>query len=531
MDDALECSPLEVTGGRLSRANVDGGDSRLILAKALFEKQPPSNLRKSNFFHFVLSFRNGSGQLAEIRSARFVDFVEDVDNEQVRKNGIEYCLNVRNENGLVNSYPLFVRLVDSVAKKPVLYEGQDKNPEMCRVLLTHEVTCSRCSEKKSCGNRNETPSDPVIVDKYHVKFFLKCNQNCLKNAGNPKDLRRFQIAVATSADFSTTAKVLAYSADMFVHNNSKHGRKPPIKSSPIEEAVQFREATVLAMPLVTAIIPDEGWTYGGTNVVLIGENFVHGMQAAFGSQLVFTKVTTKNSMHIITPPWPVPGPVSVTLHIRGKLLGRTPITFNYRHPEEPNLEAGFQRLRMLLSRVTGVPELLSRENLLKKCGDFIESVCGVPSHGSFGHAAAVQAVAASAFHFGGTSNESNAPPLHSPARPVFGANPLLNLGSGSPGTSSLPGSTTNISLHAAQVLPSVICQGLPPVSVACVSGEHQEYYGHSAIKIEQESARALLFSPDVEKQFSNAPFSLTQYNSPSNFPAAVGGSGIAFRQS
>ncbi|KAF7403563.1 hypothetical protein HZH68_006357 [Vespula germanica] len=46
-----------------------------------------------------------------------------------------------------------------------MYEGQDKNPEMCRVLLTHEVMCSRCCDKKSCGNRNETPSDPVIIDR------------------------------------------------------------------------------------------------------------------------------------------------------------------------------------------------------------------------------------------------------------------------------------------------------------------------------------------------------------------------------
>ena len=41
----------------------------------------------------------------------------------------------------------------------------DKNPEMQRVLITHEIMCSRCCEKKSCGNRNETPSDPVIIDR------------------------------------------------------------------------------------------------------------------------------------------------------------------------------------------------------------------------------------------------------------------------------------------------------------------------------------------------------------------------------
>ncbi|MEQ2304152.1 hypothetical protein AMECASPLE_023992, partial [Ameca splendens] len=36
---------------------------------------------------------------------------------------------------------LYVRLIDSMTKQPILYEGQDKNPEMCRVLLTHEIMC------------------------------------------------------------------------------------------------------------------------------------------------------------------------------------------------------------------------------------------------------------------------------------------------------------------------------------------------------------------------------------------------------
>lgn len=27
------------------------------------------------------------------------------------------------------------------------------------------LPCSRCCDKKSCGNRNETPSDPVIIDR------------------------------------------------------------------------------------------------------------------------------------------------------------------------------------------------------------------------------------------------------------------------------------------------------------------------------------------------------------------------------
>ena len=31
---------------------------------------------------------------------------------------------------------------------------------------------SRCCEKKSCGNKNETPSDPVIVDRYETVTYL-----------------------------------------------------------------------------------------------------------------------------------------------------------------------------------------------------------------------------------------------------------------------------------------------------------------------------------------------------------------------
>jgi len=46
------------------------------LARAHFEKQPPSNLRKSNFFHFVLAFYDRTGQAVEIERAVFTGFIE-----------------------------------------------------------------------------------------------------------------------------------------------------------------------------------------------------------------------------------------------------------------------------------------------------------------------------------------------------------------------------------------------------------------------------------------------------------------------
>ena len=80
---------------------------------------------------------------------------------------------------------------------------------------------------------------------YRLKIFAKCNQNCLKNAGNPKDSRRrFQVCsihstclisitcicmlqVALYAFDILSGPPIATSESMFVHNNSKHGRRPP----------------------------------------------------------------------------------------------------------------------------------------------------------------------------------------------------------------------------------------------------------------------------------------------------------------
>lgn len=46
------------------------------LDRAHFEKQPPANLRKSNFFHFVLALYDSQGQSVEIERTAFVGFVE-----------------------------------------------------------------------------------------------------------------------------------------------------------------------------------------------------------------------------------------------------------------------------------------------------------------------------------------------------------------------------------------------------------------------------------------------------------------------
>lgn len=46
------------------------------LSRAHFEKQPPSNLRKSNFFHFVIALFDKNGHAVEIERTSFVGFIE-----------------------------------------------------------------------------------------------------------------------------------------------------------------------------------------------------------------------------------------------------------------------------------------------------------------------------------------------------------------------------------------------------------------------------------------------------------------------
>ncbi|XP_074003927.1 transcription factor COE4 isoform X9 [Numenius arquata] len=337
------------------------------LARAHFEKQPPSNLRKSNFFHFVLAMYDRQGQPVEIERTSFIDFVEKEreQNGEKTNNGIHYRLQLLYSNGLRTEQDLYVRLIDSMSKQAIIYEGQDKNPEMCRVLLTHEIMCSRCCDKKSCGNRNETPSDPVIIDRFFLKFFLKCNQNCLKNAGNPRDMRRFQVVVSTTVNVD--GHVLAVSDNMFVHNNSKHGRRA--------RRLDPSEAT----PCIKAISPSEGWTTGGATVIVIGDNFFDGLQVVFGTMLVWSELITPHAIRVQTPPRHIPGVVEVTLSYKSKQFCKgAPGRFVYTALNEPTIDYGFQRLQKVIPRHPGDPERLPKEVLLKRAADLVEALYGMP---------------------------------------------------------------------------------------------------------------------------------------------------------
>merc|ERR1712038_1626574 len=347
------------------------------LGRAHFEKQPPPNLRKSNFFHFVIALYDRTGQPVEIERTAFIAFIEkdqEVDGTRTN-NGIHYRVQLLYSNGVRTEQDLYVRLVDSSTRQAIVYEGQDKNPEMQRVLLTHEIMCSRCCEKKSCGNRNETPSDPVVIDRFFLKFFLKCNQNCLKNAGNPRDMRRFQVVVTPVA--SVEGNLLAVSDNMFVHNNSKHGRRS--KRLDPTDALYPGLYPTSAIPVIKAISPSEGWTTGGSTVIIIGDNFFDGLQVLFGTMLVWSELITSHAIRVQTPPRHIPGVVEVTLSFKSKQFCRgAPGRFIYVSLTEPNIDYGFHRLGKLVPRHPGDPEKLPKEIVLKRAADLAEALYSMP---------------------------------------------------------------------------------------------------------------------------------------------------------
>uniref|UniRef100_A0A8C5HD04 Transcription factor COE1 n=1 Tax=Gouania willdenowi TaxID=441366 RepID=A0A8C5HD04_GOUWI len=209
--------------------------------------------------------------------------------------------------------------------------------------------------------------------RFFLKFFLKCNQNCLKNAGNPRDMRRFQVVVSTT--INVDGHVLAVSDNMFVHNNSKHGRRAR-RLDPSEGTPPYLEH---ATPCIKAISPSEGWTTGGATVIIIGDNFFDGLQVVFGTMLVWSELITPHAIRVQTPPRHIPGVVEVTLSYKSKQFCKgAPGRFVYTALNEPTIDYGFQRLQKVIPRHPGDPERLPKEVLLKRAADLVEALYGMP---------------------------------------------------------------------------------------------------------------------------------------------------------
>ncbi|KAM8711610.1 hypothetical protein ACLKA7_012166 [Drosophila subpalustris] len=113
-------SPRHGQRWRRSRRQQHRHESAISLGigRAHFEKQPPSNLRKSNFFHFVIALYDRAGQPIEIERTAFIGFIEKDSESDATKtnNGIQYRLQLLYANGARQEQDIFVRLIDSVTK-------------------------------------------------------------------------------------------------------------------------------------------------------------------------------------------------------------------------------------------------------------------------------------------------------------------------------------------------------------------------------------------------------------------------------
>ncbi|MGH0186968.1 UNVERIFIED_CONTAM: hypothetical protein FKN15_023292 [Acipenser sinensis] len=104
--------------------------------------------------------------------------------------------------------------------------------------------------------------------------------------------------VVLSTTVNVDGHVLAVSDNMFVHNNSKHGRR--------------------ARRLDPSDVTEPGMEYGGAMVMVIGEHFFDGLQVVFGTMLVWSELITPHAIRVQTPPRHIPGVVEVTLSYKSK---------------------------------------------------------------------------------------------------------------------------------------------------------------------------------------------------------------------
>ncbi|KAI8421620.1 hypothetical protein MSG28_009630 [Choristoneura fumiferana] len=132
--------------------------------------------------------------------------------------------------------------------------------------------------------------------------------------------------VVISTQVMVDGPLLAISDNMFVHNNSKHGRRAKRldPTEGIDAATENHSGLYpplpVATPCIKAISPSEGWTSGGSTVIIVGDNFFDGLQVVFGTMLVWSELITSHAIRVQTPPRHIPGVVEVTLSYKSKQL-------------------------------------------------------------------------------------------------------------------------------------------------------------------------------------------------------------------
>ena len=329
--------------------------------------QPPSNIRKSNFFNFTIKFYDSRRDPVKIHHCSFHSFS---DNEEA--NGVVYRAGLALADGEQLERLFNVQLVNSASSELIRLDSAVPVPAVGgRVLVTHREVCSRCSHGRVCGSSLESPTHPEVTsDGLELKIFLKCNQNCLRGPGNPKGSRRFRLTISWLDSGGQAGEVMCSSRDIFVHNNSKHTKT---KSFIRTETDSLLPEDKRSSPRIIAISPCEGWTIGGQTIVIIGDNFKAGMEVMFGKVALQSQFISSHAVRVQSPGG-VAGEVEVTLALGPRQYNLScPGSFTYRDVAGPGLDQGFSRLARLVQRQVGDPARLPREVVLHRAAEMLEN--------------------------------------------------------------------------------------------------------------------------------------------------------------
>ena len=173
-------------------------------------------------------------------------------------------------------------------------------------------------------------------------------------------MRRFQVVVSTSVDINLENQILAVSENMFVHNNSKHGRRvkranpnalpnlpnnlPNSLQNNLPSSIQqnsnihpiltctdgslstpnrrlFKEeyksptSEQNGYPKLQDVFPRGGSLFGGEWVSILGECLTPDTFVIFGGVTLRPHFINSTCMSVQTPPKISPGPVEVTLQL------------------------------------------------------------------------------------------------------------------------------------------------------------------------------------------------------------------------
>ena len=113
------------------------------ISRIEFTKQPPPNLRKSNFFHFMLQFFDRNGQPVEIERTSFIKFIDEADVSVV--SGSKIASKARRAFVYFYFVIIFVYILTRTLLKRTLWRNQNKtfSIELLRLLsriVTHDMS-------------------------------------------------------------------------------------------------------------------------------------------------------------------------------------------------------------------------------------------------------------------------------------------------------------------------------------------------------------------------------------------------------